>query len=139
MLTSRTPRFLCETTVPARYFTLDEANTLLPKLRPLMGELLERRARVVRQRHLVVDLLSNGFSDVGGRDASAMTQDFIAIERLARKIRSHGCVIKDLNAGLLDFLAERDGREVYLCWRYGEPRVEFFHELHTGFGGREHV
>jgi hypothetical protein len=47
--------------------------------------------------------------------------------------------VKDLNAGLIDFPARRDGREVLLCWRYGEPQVEFYHELHTGFAGRKRV
>jgi hypothetical protein len=58
------------------------------------------------------------------------------IEGLIDEIKAYGCVLKDLNAGLLDFLAERDGREVYLCWRYGEDKIEFYHELHTGFQGR---
>ena len=90
-------------------------------------------------RHEVADLLEDTPSDVGGPAASRMVQDFIAIERLANKIRAYGCVIKDLNAGLLDFLAEIDGREVYLCWRYGEPSVEFYHELHTGYSGRQRL
>jgi hypothetical protein len=53
-----------------------------------------------------------------------LTQDFAAIERMLEKIRAYGVVIKDVNAGLLDFLSERNGRDVYLCWRYGEDRVE---------------
>jgi hypothetical protein len=120
-----------------KYFTLEEANGLLPALEPLMAELLERRARVVQARHEVADIMGDLHSDRGSREASYMVQDFIAIEKLAKKIRGYGCVIKDLNAGLVDFLAERDGREVYLCWRFGEPRIEFFHELHTGFMARE--
>jgi hypothetical protein len=125
--------------MPAKYFTAEEANALLPKIRPLMGHLLERRARVVRLRHEVAGLLEDEPSDVGGPAASRMVQDFIAIEKLANKIRAYGCVIKDLNAGLLDFLAERDGREIYLCWRYGEPSIEFYHELHTGYSGRQRL
>lgn len=124
--------------MPARYFTVEEANSLLPELEPLMSRLLERRARVVRNRHDVADLMEDDHqSDMGSPAASRMVQDMIAIERLAKKIRSYGCVIKDLNAGLLDFLAEHNGREVYLCWRYGEPRIEFYHDLHTGFSGRQ--
>jgi hypothetical protein len=125
--------------MPARYFTVEEANALLPKIKPVMSELLNRRARVVESRHEIADLLQDSRSDVGSAAASEIVQDFIVIERLAKKIRSYGCVIKDLNAGLLDFLSERDGREVYLCWRFGEPHIEYFHELHSGFNGREHV
>jgi hypothetical protein len=125
--------------MPARYFTLEEANDLLPQIEPLMARLLERRAKVVSNRHKVAGLLERPGSDVGGPDASEMVQDFMVIERLARRVRAFGCILKDLNVGLVDFLAERDGREVYLCWRYGEPSVQFYHELHTGFSGREHV
>jgi hypothetical protein len=119
-----------------RYFTLEEANSLLPQLEPLMANLLERRARVVSSRHEISDILEDVQSNVGSAAASQAVRDFITIERLARKIRGYGCVIKDLNAGLVDFLAERNGREVYLCWRYGESQVEYYHELHSGFAGR---
>jgi hypothetical protein len=68
---------------------------------------------------------------------SELTQYFAAIQRLINEVQGHGCVIKDLNVGLLDFLAERNGREVYLCWRFGEDKIEYFHELHTGFQGRK--
>ena len=122
-----------------RYFTVEQANALLPEIRPLMAELLNRRGKVVESRHDLVPILKRPHHDVGGGPASDIVQDFIVIERLAKKIRGHGCVIKDLNAGLVDFLCERNGRDVYLCWRYNEPTVEYFHELHTGFNGREPV
>jgi hypothetical protein len=125
--------------MPARYFTVEEANSLIAEIEPLMNRLLDRRAKVIESRQEVADILGGEASDVGGRAASELVQDFIAIERLARKIRAYGCILKDLNVGLIDFLAERDGREVYLCWRFGEPRVDFFHELHTGFRGRQHL
>lgn len=125
--------------MPARYFTVEEANTLLPTLEPLMGELLERRARVVSQRKQLGKALDDLHRNVGGRVPSQMAQDFRVIEQLVHRIQSHGCILKDMNSGLLDFLARREGREVYLCWRYGEPRVAFYHELHTGFNGRQPV
>ncbi len=125
--------------MPARYFTVQEANQLLPELEPLVGELLERRARVVAMRKQLGDTLDDVQSDVGGPVQSQMVQDFMAIERLVHRIRSYGCILKDMNSGLLDFLSERDGREVYLCWRYGEPEVAYYHELHTGFSGRRPV
>jgi hypothetical protein len=125
--------------MPARYFTVEEANDLLPALEPLMGELLERRARVVAQRKKLDELLDDLHQNVGGRVPSQMAQDFRRIEQLVQRIQSHGCILKDMNSGLLDFLAQREGREVYLCWRYGDPRVAFYHELHTGFNGRQSV
>jgi hypothetical protein len=122
--------------MPARYFSVDEANALLPEIRPLMSDLLNRRGKVVESRQEMAPFLRKPGLNVGGGKASDMVQDFIVIERLANKIRSYGCVIKDLNGGLVDFLSERNGREVYLCWRYGEDQIEYYHELHTGFQGR---
>jgi len=122
-----------------KYFTLEEVNDLLPQLEPLMGRLLERRAKTARLSREIEPLLADVRLDVGGRVPAELTQDFVAIESMVQEIQSFGCVVKNLNVGLLDFLTVRDGREVYLCWRYGEPTVAFYHELHTGFNGRQPV
>jgi hypothetical protein len=125
--------------MPAHYFTLEEANALLPEIKPMVSQLLERRAKIVSARKEIIELLRSARSDIGGREASELVQDFIFIEKLGKKVRSYGVILKDLNVGLVDFLSLRDGREVYLCWRYGEPEVQFYHELHGGFAGREHI
>ncbi len=122
-----------------RYFTLQEANTLLPQIEPLMARLLERRAKASRLSREIESLLADVRVDVGGPVPSELAADFAVIEELVNKIQSFGCQVKDLNVGLLDFLAERNGRDVYLCWRYGESRIAFYHELHTGFNGRSPV
>lgn len=123
----------------ARYFSVEEANALLPEISPLMEQLLERRAEIIATKDTIGELVHHSNSDFGGPAATALVKEFIAIEELVEQIRSFGCVIKDLNNGLIDFLALREGREIYLCWRFGEPRIEFFHELHTGFAGRQRV
>jgi hypothetical protein len=123
--------------MPAKYYTLDEANELIEEIKPLMADLLERRARVVGTRSEIAGILHDKTSNVGSRKASLMVQDFQAIEERVKEIRAFGCSIKDLNVGLLDFLAEIDGREVYLCWRYGEDKIEYYHDLHSGFMSRK--
>lgn len=122
-----------------RMFTIEEANALLPTIEPLLGQLLERRARVVSMRHELGALLDDLHSNVGSLAATEMAGEFQKIQQLAARIQAHGCYLKDTNSGLVDFLAEIDGREVFLCWRYGEPRVAFYHELHTGFNERQPV
>ena len=122
-----------------KYFTVEEANALLPKLAPLMRRLLNRRARASRVAQQVGDTLHDFRSNVGGEELSALTQDFAAIEQMIDEIQSYGVVLKDVNAGLLDFLSERNGRDVYLCWKYGEEKIEYFHELRTGFAGRQQI
>ena len=130
---------MCVIEVPAQYFTVEEANAILPEIDILMDRLQIHRSRMIKLRREIVQLLEVQDSDIGGSVASSLVSDFIAIERLMNEIRSHGCLVKDLNTGLVDFLSTRDGREVYLCWRYGEPRIEFYHELHTGFKNRQQI
>lgn len=122
-----------------RYFTLEEANAALVELEPLMGELLARRALAARRRKEISVLLEAPHVDLGGPVFAALTRDFVVIEDLVARIRSSGCVIKSLEAGLLDFLTQLDGREVYLCWRYGENGITHYHELHTGFRDRRRL
>jgi hypothetical protein len=58
-----------------------------------------------------------------------LTEELAAVEAL-------GVAVKDLDIGLCDFLGERDGRDVWLCWQYGEKSIGFWHEIDSGFGGR---
>ncbi len=122
-----------------RYFTIEEANAVLPELEPLVGRVLTLRARISSRSRQMGELLTDLSSDVGGPLPSQLAGEFAELERLVGRIQSHGCVLKSLEAGLLDFLCEREGRDVFLCWRYGEPSVQYYHELHTGFGGRRPV
>ena len=122
-----------------RYFTVQEANALLPELEPLVGRVLALRARASHHSREMGALLVDLSSDIGGSLPSRLTGEFAEIEELIERIQSYGIVLKSLEAGLLDFLCERDGRDVFLCWRYGEPAVQYYHELHTGYQGRRSI
>ena len=58
------------------------------------------------------------------------------VNGLAEQVHDMGCELKGIEEGLIDFRAEMDGREVYLCWKLGEDTIAWCHELDTGFGGR---
>lgn len=122
-----------------RYFTVDEANALLPELSPLVERLLALRAQITHESRALGEVLGDTQSDFGGPMASRLTAEFAEVEQLVQRIQSYGCVIKSLEAGLLDFLCERDGRDVFLCWRFGEPRIEYYHEVHSGYQGRKRI
>lgn len=123
--------------MPVRYFTIEEANALLPTIKPLMADLMERRAKCARLGRSVAELLRQLHVDIGGPVLSELAVEFMVIESLVSRIKETGCVVKSLEGGLVDFLAKIDGRDVYLCWRYGEESVAYYHELHTGFRGRQ--
>ena len=122
--------------MPTRYFTLDEANALLPTLRPLVAALLDARQRIVDAQPELWPVLEKAVGNGGSAKASLVLTDFEIVDKNVKAITALGLEMKDVNSGLIDFLAERDGREVYLCWRYNEPRVAHWHDLEAGFAGR---
>jgi hypothetical protein len=121
----------------ARYYTVAEANALLPSLRPIVKELLDARQRIVDAEPELWPVLEKAVGNGGSKKAGAVLSDFEKIQQGAKAIEGMGLQIKDLNGGLIDFLSEREGRDVYLCWRFDEPRVAHWHDLDAGFAGRQ--
>ena len=122
-----------------RYFTVDEANRLIPalegdfsKARRLRQELAELGAELTA---LFEVIHHNG----GHRKSPQFIQAAQAFRQVLEHIQSYGCVIKDLDPGLVDFLHLRDGREVYLCWKGGEAEIRYWHDIDAGFGGRQPI
>ena len=60
-----------------------------------------------------------------------------AFQTTVENIEQLGCHLKGLDPGLVDFPHLRDGKEVYLCWRYGEPEITYWHDIEGGFSGRK--
>ncbi len=121
----------------ARHFTLEEANAALEIVRPLVKEILETRQRIVARRPDVWPVLQAAIGNGGSRAAGEMVNEFIHLDALVRRLQATGAELKDVNTGLVDFLSVREGREVYLCWQYDEAEIRYWHELHTGFAGRQ--
>jgi hypothetical protein len=119
-----------------RYYTVAEANAALRWVRPLVGEMLAIRQRIVERQPEVWPILSKAAGNGGGKAASELSGDFERLDEMVRKLKAADIELKDINTGLIDFRGLREGREVYLCWQYGEERVLYWHELHTGFAGR---
>lgn len=121
----------------ARIFTLNEANTEISKIRPLMAQVMATRAEIMDKRPEVWPALAKAASNGGNRGAAQVDQDFQLLQSLIKTILETGVEIKDINTGLVDFRSLRDGREVYLCWKFGEDQIQYWHELDAGFGGRQ--
>jgi hypothetical protein len=120
-----------------RYFTLDEANAIVAMIRPLLGEILEIRRDILAMRPSVWPVVEKAAGNGGSKEASELAREFQRVDELVREIIVTGAELKDLNSGLVDFLALRDEREVYLCWRYDENEIKYWHELEAGFAGRQ--
>ena len=127
-----------EESAVARYFTVAEANALLPVLRPHVARLIAAWRRLSAAQGEVIGILGRKpRHDLGGAPLSEAAADIIRAQNAMVAIQALGVDLKDPATGLLDFPTLRDGVEVYLCWRYGEPRVGFWHPIETGFAGRQ--
>ncbi len=126
--------------MPPRFFTLDEANAALPQLNELLEQLMQARRAIIDAQPELWPILKKAIGNGGSKKAGEMLAEFQRVQAAHQAIEALGVVLKDPDTGLLDFLHRRpDGREVYLCWRHGEPKVSYWHELHGGFAGRKPV
>ena len=127
-----------------RHFTREEANALLAQVRPLTEQLVEHRAALASaqsdRKQLALQIAGNG----GGVDvtSAAVLDELIAREhagvaRCVNAIHELGGVVKDADAGLVDFPARVDGVEAFLCWRLGEAEIAHWHGIDEGFSGRK--
>lgn len=122
-----------------RYFTLHEANETLNLIRPLVDEIQSIRLKILKNQPEAWPAMEKAAGNGGNRALSNMVQDFEKLDLLVHQIQDMGVLIKDINLGLMDFPALRDGREVYLCWQYGEGEIAFWHEVEAGFAGRQSI
>ena len=122
-----------------RYFTLQEANETLEIIRPWMDEIQTIRQKILANQPEAWPAIERSAGNGGNRALSNMVQDFEKLDALVHRIQETGAILKDINMGLLDFPALREGREVYLCWQYGEGDIAFWHEVEAGYAGRQPI
>lgn len=130
-----------------KLFTLTEAERTRRQLEPVLIEAVETRRKLLPLEE-ELGTLSARIQTMGGivvpyEKVARVRFDH---DRLAeslnasvQKIQATGCVLKDLDAGLLDFPAILNNEEVYLCWRLGEERIRFYHRQDEGFAGRKPI
>lgn len=128
-----------------RYYTLEEANAVLPKVKALVAKIREAEdARQEKQKaysEIMLAIAQNG----GDIPANYIEQLSKALDRGARLIQrlmenlqgKYQCEVKGLHPLLVDFYSLRDGREVYLCWKEDEENITHWHDLDAGFAGRQ--
>jgi hypothetical protein len=120
-----------------KYFSVDEADALIPMLTDILSRALDLKkqidARVEEWRRIHDTLSVAEEAVIQGQVDFLVAQLDLNLER----ITALGCLPKDINEGLIDFPARVNGREVYLCWRMGEARIESWHAIADGARGRQ--
>ena len=120
-----------------KYFSVDEANALLPRLTVLIERMLAARQHIIDNRKSWEPVLEKASSNGGGEHGQQLFKDTERIHLTLEQVNRWGILIKDVDTGLVDFPHLRNGREVYLCWRLGEPHVGFWHDTDAGFANRQ--
>jgi hypothetical protein len=128
-----------------RVFTIEEVNALIPRLNELVAQQLSQQSDIERRlaelTRLTGSVPRSLEPDADDASEAARIKDELR-DRIARyqhgwqRVQELGAVVKDPQIGLLDFYGRIEGRLVWLCWRYGENALGYYHELEAGYSGR---
>lgn len=128
-------------------FSVEEANQLLPRVRPLVEQLQALHASVLKTNQQLDEAVrklaqGNGYPirDIRTQIADLTRHQLQLVEAFQsalQQLEDLGGVLKDLQMGLVDFYSLREEEVVFLCWRAGEERIGFWHRLEDGFAGRQ--
>lgn len=125
-----------------RYFTLEEANRALPYVKKIVEDIVKEYDRwrdCIYRYEVLAAKAEEGETD----EQVALRED---VDRIAQRINNFieelsavGCVFKGFEGGLVDFYSKLDDRDIFLCWKLGEPEIQYWHEVDTGFASRQEL
>jgi len=121
-----------------QHYTREQARALLPEIRQWLASLNKARRVASRHDERAASPLAAG-DDLGGPAVNEWFQNLVRIRKILQEFQEREIQLKDLERGLIDFPSILGGREVFLCWEQDEPDVEHWHDLDSGFAGREKI
>ena len=122
------------------YYTMEEANKILPEIKNKLMNLIELKEAIS-----VFGTINISFDDLEedylnnirrGKKFHKLHYNFF---KMLEELEGSGVFIKDLNQGLIDFYSKFEGRDILLCWKFGEDKIDYWHEIADGFNGRQSV
>ena len=129
--------------IQLRVFTVHEANGLIPELTRLVRLLRAKKEEISKKEveidalELVLDEASEKGPETLQREIEVLNQLILDFNTTVDQIHGLGCFLKDVDTGLIDFYTVIEGRVVYLCWKFGEEKVQHWHEIGQGFSSRQ--
>lgn len=131
----------------SRYFSLPEAERVRIEMEPVLIEAMNLRRKMgdldEQLRALAERIQRSGGLLVSYEQIAPLRLErnrlAESVQAAIERIHSTGCLVKDLDVGLLDFPSRLNDEEVYLCWRLGEDRIRFYHRQDEGFSGRKPI
>ncbi|HXA65543.1 MAG TPA: DUF2203 domain-containing protein [Bryobacteraceae bacterium] len=130
-----------------RFFTLQQAEQLLPEVESAIRDAIALKSEYQQAESEWQDfarrvtMLGGVLVDHSKVRAQKNQRESVALrlKEVIERIHDFGCVVKDLDIGLIDFPTQLHGEEVYLCWKLGESGIQFWHGVHEGFRGRKPI
>ncbi|HEY3211138.1 MAG TPA: DUF2203 domain-containing protein [Actinomycetota bacterium] len=119
-----------------REFTEEEANHLLPALSESLRQIQQAREIILAGAE---HIRRSASLDGGGQVSQEYWNTLQQMRRHLEALAEQDIILRDADSGLVDFPSRREGRDVFLCWRLGEERVEYWHPPETGFSGRRRL
>ena len=121
---------------PKRRFTVSQANSALPLVRRIVGDIVKTHGLVLRLQAEIER--ANNAKDQAATQTQ-LDQSVTRLEDFVEELSEVGCELKDYQVGLIDFVGRHQSRDVYLCWKLGEEKIGYWHEINAGFTGRQHI
>lgn len=120
---------------PRRVFTLKEANSSLPLVNRIVRDIVNTH----EQASQLQAKIEESKAGEGAKLQAQLREALRRLEDYVGELDSIGVELKDYEMGLVDFPSRYRGQEIYLCWKMGEEKIEYWHEVQTGFAGRQPV
>lgn len=127
---------------PLKVFSLEEANNTLPYVRRIVGDIVDEYERWKDSISKYELLAADSKAEEGESDDQIALREHVdtvarRLNSLIEELTNVGCVFKGFDDGLVDFHSTLDGRDIYLCWKFGEPEIQYWHEIDSGFASRQ--
>ena len=124
-----------------KYFTIEEAERLLPEIEKILSRTINLNKALELLESIEIEVYDDCYDDL-----SKVTKANKQFHKLSyefydniEKLEEMGCLVKDLELGIIDFYCRFEGRDIFLCWKFGEKHIKFWHEIDAGYIGRKPI
>jgi hypothetical protein len=121
-----------------KHYTIEQARALLPQIREWLAEIHQLRRRLMQLDGRIGQIVAGG-ADAGGESVNTQLRLIADLQHVFREFEQRQIQIKEIDRGLIDFPAIIGDKEVFLCWEQDETDIEFWHDLDSGYAGRERI
>ena len=122
-----------------KYFSVKQVQSLLPRVESVLSRTITLNKALDLLSSIEIEVYEDDYDNL--KKVTKMNKQFhkLSFEFYANieQLEELGCVIKDLESGIVDFYSVHEGKEIFLCWKIGEKKIEFYHEIDDGYVGRK--